>query len=187
MRWTFQGSFWQSLTWSFRAGSNPSLGHGSVFKGEQNGPQSPLTLPQDGCKSMFWPLNMGRALNTTFFFFNFSGTSRQESRQKSRQKVLVFLGSEGHTELFGPHPFTWKTRTPPEDIQTKKFGFGFLFLPWQEGGFVLALRLAAQLLILLTAYLKDTCVGAEKTMTATDVTGFDEIFSTGFFATFSRF
>ena len=28
---------------------------------------------------------------------------------------------------------------------------------------------------------------AEKTMTATDVTGFDAIFSTGFFATFSRF
>ena len=30
-------------------------------------------------------------------------------------------------------------------------------------------------------------LGAEKTMTATDVTGFDAIFSTGFFATFSRF
>ena len=28
---------------------------------------------------------------------------------------------------------------------------------------------------------------AEKTMTATDVTGFDAIFSTGFFATFSGF
>ena len=28
---------------------------------------------------------------------------------------------------------------------------------------------------------------AEKTMTATDVTGFDAVFSTGFFATFSRF
>ena len=27
----------------------------------------------------------------------------------------------------------------------------------------------------------------KKTMTATDVTGFDAIFSTGFFATFSRF
>ena len=32
-----------------------------------------------------------------------------------------------------------------------------------------------------------TALGAEKTMTATDVTGFDAIFSTGFFATFSRF
>ena len=32
-----------------------------------------------------------------------------------------FLGLEGHTELFGPHPFTWKTPTPPEDIRTTKF------------------------------------------------------------------
>ena len=32
-----------------------------------------------------------------------------------------------------------------------------------------------------------TTFRAEKTMTATDVTGFDAIFSTGFFATFSRF
>ena len=30
-------------------------------------------------------------------------------------------------------------------------------------------------------------IGAEKTMTATDATGFDAIFSTGFFSTFSRF
>ena len=34
---------------------------------------------------------------------------------------------------------------------------------------------------------KCSYVGAEKTMTATDVTGFDAIFSTGFFAAFSRF
>ena len=40
---------------------------------------------------------------------------------------LVSLGFEGHTELFGPHPFTWKPPTPPENIRTKKFGFGFLF------------------------------------------------------------
>ena len=32
-----------------------------------------------------------------------------------------------------------------------------------------------------------TKLRAEKTMTATDVTGFDAIFSTGFFAIFSRF
>ena len=30
---------------------------------------------------------------------------------------------------FGPHPFPWKTPTPPKDIRTKKFGSGFLFLP----------------------------------------------------------
>ena len=36
-------------------------------------------------------------------------------------------------------------------------------------------------------FICDALIGAEKTMTATDVTGFDAIFSTGFFATFSRF
>ena len=34
---------------------------------------------------------------------------------------------------------------------------------------------------------KQRSSGPKKTMTATDVTGFDAIFSTGFFATFSRF
>ena len=42
-------------------------------------------------------------------------------------KKFDFSGFEGHTELFGPHPFTWKTPTPPENIRTQKFGFGFLF------------------------------------------------------------
>ena len=36
-------------------------------------------------------------------------------------------------------------------------------------------------------FLGEAFFRAEKTMTATDVTGFDAIFSTGFFATFSRF
>ena len=54
----------------------------------------------------------------------------------------------------------------------KSLGFGSCFLPEMQtnkqlGG--------------LTHRIK-----AEKTMTATDVTGFDAIFSTGFFATFSR-
>ena len=38
-------------------------------------------------------------------------------------KSFVSLGFEGDTGLFGPHPFTWKTPNPPEDIRTKKFGF----------------------------------------------------------------
>ena len=66
-----------------------------------------------------------------FVFSNFSGTPRI-SRAKSRDirpKSLVYLGLEGQTERFAPHPFTWKTPTPPEDIRTKKFGFGFLLLP----------------------------------------------------------
>ena len=72
-----------------------------------------------------------RKLNTNFFFSNFSGNS-EISRQNpgiSRPKSLISLGFEGRIELFGPHPFTWKTPTPPENIWTQKFGLGFLFLP----------------------------------------------------------
>ena len=36
-----------------------------------------------------------------------------------------FPGFEGHAELFGPHPFTWKTPTPPEHIWTQKSGLGY--------------------------------------------------------------
>ena len=71
----------------------------------------------------------GQKLNPNFFFSNFSGASGI-SRQNpgiSRPKSLISLVSEVRIELFGPHPFTWKTPTPLENIQTKKFGFGFLF------------------------------------------------------------
>ena len=43
-----------------------------------------------------------------------------------------FPGFEGHTELFGPHPFVWKTPTPPENIRAQKFRFGFVFRAWVE-------------------------------------------------------
>ena len=32
--------------------------------------------------------------------------------------------------LFGPHPFTWKTPTPPENIRTQKFGFVHFSRAW---------------------------------------------------------
>ena len=71
----------------------------------------------------------GRELNPNIFFSNFSGKSR-DIPAKSRDippKKFDSLGFEGHTELFGPHPFTWKTPTPPENIWTQKFRFGFFF------------------------------------------------------------
>ena len=43
-------------------------------------------------------------------------------------KKFGFPGFEGHMDFFGPHPFMGKTTTPPEDIRTKMFGFGFFFL-----------------------------------------------------------
>ena len=49
-------------------------------------------------------------------------------------KKCGFLGSWGTYRTFWPPPFHWKTPTPPEDIRTKKFGFGFLFssLIWKS-------------------------------------------------------
>ena len=64
----------------------------------------------------------GQELNTNISFSNFlsvPGTSRQKIPGYPATK-LVFLVFEGHTELFGPHPFMWKTPTPLEDIQTQK-------------------------------------------------------------------
>ena len=72
--------------------------------------------------------NVGGENRTQAFFSNFSGLLR-DIPAKSRDilpKKFDFPDFEGHTELFGPHPFTWKTPTPPEDIRTKKFGSGFL-------------------------------------------------------------
>ena len=55
----------------------------------------------------------GRELNTNFFFSqSFRAPRDMQNLGISRQKVS--LGFEGDTELFGPHPFTWKTPTPPK-------------------------------------------------------------------------
>ena len=74
-----------------------------------------------------------RKLNTNFFFLKLFGHPR-DIPAKSRDippKKFDFPGFEGHTELFGPQPFVWKTPTPPENIRTQKFRFGFLFRAWQ--------------------------------------------------------
>ena len=71
----------------------------------------------------------GQKLNPNVFFLKLFGRFR-DTPAKSRDippKKFDSLGFEGHTELFGPHPFTWKTPTPPENIRTQKFRFGFLF------------------------------------------------------------
>ena len=48
-------------------------------------------------------------------------------------KTLISLGFKGHTELVGPHTFTWKTTTPPEDIKIKKYVF-VLVHRWSSTG-----------------------------------------------------
>ena len=53
------------------------------------------------------------------FFLELFGRPR-DIPAKSRDippKKFDFPGFEGHTELFGPHPFVWKTPTPPENIR----------------------------------------------------------------------
>ena len=71
-----------------------------------------------------------RKLNTNFFFSNFSGTSGI-SRQNpgiSHPKSLISPGFEGHTELFGPHPFTWKDPQPHRRISgPESLGLGSFF------------------------------------------------------------
>ena len=72
----------------------------------------------------------GRELNTNFFVYNLSGFPGYPGKHPgiSRQKVWFPWASKDKPNLFGPHPFMQKTPTLPEDIRTKKFGFGFLSL-----------------------------------------------------------
>ena len=78
------------------------------------------------CRGM--GLARGQKLNTNFVFSNFRAPPGYPSN--IRPKKFVFPGFEGHTEVFGPHPFTWKTPTPPENIQTQKLGFVLFFRAW---------------------------------------------------------
>ena len=57
-------------------------------------------------------------MNTIFFPQTFRGSAgiSQQNPRISRQKKFDLSGFEGHTELFGPHPFMWKTPPPTENI-----------------------------------------------------------------------
>ena len=87
---------------------------------------APWVVPSTSLLNYFWAFlgPWGRARGRPWY-----GTfAKPRSHFTEAPKSLVFLGFERRTELSGPHQFTWKTHTPPEDIRTKKFGFGFLFL-----------------------------------------------------------
>ena len=47
----------------------------------------------------------------------------------SRQNVCFCLGFEEHTKLPDPHPFTWRTPTPPQAAPTQHFIFVLFFFP----------------------------------------------------------
>ena len=78
--------------------------------------------------------NRGQKIEPKHFFLKLFGRFR-DIPAKSRDippKKFDSLGFGGHKELFGPHPFTWKTPTPPENIRAQKFRFGFLFRAWPK-------------------------------------------------------
>ena len=115
----------------FFCNSHALLGEsrGYCTKTKQEWPDSGSTLENIFCN--FYEI-IGNENSTQTFFLKLFGHLR-DIPAKSRDippKKFGFPGFEGHTELFGPHPFTWKTPTPPENIRTKKFRFGFLFLAW---------------------------------------------------------
>ena len=55
----------------------------------------------------------------------------QRSCRLSRDRRQLSPGFPGFRRTYrtSGHPFTWKTPTPPKDIQTKRFGFG-LWVPF---------------------------------------------------------
>ena len=68
---------------------------------------------------VFWAVFLGfeknrtRELNTNLFLKLFGHPRDIPANWRDiPPKSLVSLGFEGHTELFGPHPFTWKTPHP---------------------------------------------------------------------------
>ena len=82
-----------------------------------------------GLNTVASKIKIGNGNWTQTFFLKLFGRPR-DIPAKSRDippKKFDFPGFEGRIELFGPHPFTWKTPTPLENIRTKKFGFGFFF------------------------------------------------------------
>ena len=103
-------------------------------KEEEEAGRAPLRPARKLIPKQFWSGSVlgyfigGQRTNTNLVFTNFSGAPGI-SQPKSRDiplKGLFSLGFKGHTELFGPHPFTWKTPTLQKDIQTQKFEFVLL-------------------------------------------------------------
>ena len=77
------------------------------------------------------PASRGRELNTNCFFSNFSGTSGISWQNPA--KMFDFPGFEGHTELFGPHPFTWKNPTfYTEPMDAEGLGRRLLLTPFGD-------------------------------------------------------
>ena len=122
------------------APSESSAGHGLPPQ------RAPKQCPANGVRRVLWGfvsrhglldtvkkhMAIGaQKLNTNFFFLKLFG-HRRDIPAKSRDippKKFDFPGFEGHTELFGPHPFTWKTPSRPKISGPKSLGLGSFFVP----------------------------------------------------------
>ena len=103
----------------------------SNFPQEQNAPQTPSLCNFPICRH-FSHFCVERKIEHKFFFLKLFGHLRDIPAKKSRDippKKFGFPGFEGHAELFGPQPFTWKSPTPPENIGPESLGLGSFFLP----------------------------------------------------------
>ena len=131
LRWHFGGTcFWlfpskRSSKIIFQ--TSPEIRHQfrRNFRQLHSGSRWCLCFP---CKS-----NQGPKVEHKLFFLKLFGHLRDIPAKSwdILPKKFDFPGFEGQTEPFGPHPFTWKTPTPPEYLRTQKFGFGFLFRAWE--------------------------------------------------------
>ena len=83
-------------------------------------------------------------MRTNFFCTNFSNTARgpgHPGKNPGRSQIPLFQTQgrqtfEGGHEVFGHHPFAWKTPTPLGGLRTQKVNLCALFFlpdyPWEE-------------------------------------------------------
>ena len=86
--------------------------------------------------NMFRQHKIGAKEWTHYFFYKIFGHSRDIPATKIQNpgiaRLKVFPWVLRDILNFCPHPFTWKTPTPPENIRTKNFRFVLLFGAWSN-------------------------------------------------------
>ena len=115
-----------------------------------------------------FPMALSRQGKTQEFFDKLKAGLRSEGQEWGVGSVVVEFGVFGATRFCVQRSQIQPRRIQPPPSQPSDLS------PHNHPVWVLLL-------------IKSVRIRAEKTMTATDVTGFDASFSTGVFATFSRF
>ena len=122
------GFAWATGTWvapkatTYKA-SHPMFPHVQSIEDAEHADQARARCKTQEKTAKTLP-NIGeRKLNPNFFSQTFRAPPGYPGKKK-----FDFPGFEGHTELFGPHPFVWKTPTPPEISGLKSLGLGSFFV-----------------------------------------------------------